>query len=340
MAKNKKFFNRKVKKKPSMSLKTLIVLAIIVLLIIITVIYILKVQSNNTKLKNATIEMREKVIIEIGSDYPDKTLFFTKLENVKEEDIKVSYSKANINKVGNYTITINIYDKKYTSTLEVVDNTSPELTVKNITIKKGDTYSALDFVNKCIDNSNDECIVEFYTASVDQDGNELDYSKYTQEGTYSVLIIAKDTSGNSTAPISALLTIGESTSSVKPTNCKYGNNVYDTSSILSIDVTENGCALDLNLYKSETILTGVNSIIKAEQEKLQKEFSTLNLGVNDIYLYNNIDSVLNTTGTGLVGYTIKIELSINKDGKNEIIESYILNKDGSRVYSINKYNLK
>ena len=340
MAKSKKFFNQKVKKKPSISIKSYVVLAIIIVLIIIVVIFIISIQNNNSKIQNATIEMRDRVVVEIGSDYPDKTLFFTNLENVKEDDIKVSYSKADINKVGVYNVTLKVYSKEFTSILEVVDTTSPELTVKNVTITKGSTYKAVDFVDKCTDNSNEDCIIEFYNSSLDQDGNNIDYSKYTSEGTYWVQIIAKDASGNTTTPVSALLTIGEENNPVTPISCKYGNNEYDKSSILSIDDTENGCALDLNLYKSETLLAGVNALIKAEQEKLQKEFATLNLGVNDIYLYSNIDSVLNTTGTGIVGYTIKVELSIKKDGNNEVIESYILNKDGSRVYNVNKYNLK
>ena len=340
MAKSKKFFNRKVKKKPSFSIKSLVILAIIIILIIITVIFIIRIQNNNTKIESATIEMRDKVVVEIGSKEVDKTLFFTNLENVKESDIKVSYSKVNFNKVGTYEVTLKIYSKEYKSTLEVIDTTSPELTVKNVTITEGSTYKASDFVDSCIDNSNEDCIIEFYDSSLDQDGNKIDYSNYKDKGTYSIQIIAKDASENSTSPVQTLLTVGETTAQVKPTNCKYGNNEYDNSSILSIDVTENGCALDLNLYKSETLLASVNSLIKAEQEKLQKEFTTLNLGVNDIYLNSSIDTVLNTSGNGIVGYTINMELSIMNNGNKELIESYTLKKDGSRAYSINKYNLK
>ncbi len=36
---------------------------------------------------------------------------------------------------------------------------------------------------------------------------------------------------------------------------------------MAVDVTDNGCALDLNLYQNEEILAPVNELIKSETEK-------------------------------------------------------------------------
>lgn len=44
------------------------------------------------------------------------------------------------------------------------------------------------------------------------------------------------------------------------------------------------------------------------------------------------------SGTGLVGYTLKITVSINKGTANEeVIEEYFVNLKGERQYTINKY---
>ena len=198
------------------------------------------------------------------------------------------------------------------------------------------TYKNVDFVKSCQDNSNKDCIIDFYDLSLDQKGEKIDYRNYTKEGSYEILIVASDASGNKTSPMKATLTIGNDTV-VKPITCKYGNAEYDTTNILAVNVTKEGCALDLNLYNDENVLAPVNELIKSENEKIKKELSKINLGVKNIHVNSETATVLNTTGKGVVGYTLKFTVSIEKNNNEEVIEEYYININGGREFITNKY---
>lgn len=329
----KKFFNQKINN----TKKTVTQIIIIVVCVIgVIICFLIASFFNNRASDDAVIEIRESVAIEVNTDLPDKTLLFTKLENVKENSIKVSYKDVDTSKVGEYTATVELYRKKYEVKILVVDTISPELTLKDITINQGDSYKASDFVENCNDNSND-CNAEFYTLATDQDGNAIDYSNYTNAGTYKIQIIATDASNNMTIK-DATLTIGTGGSN-KPVACKYGDSNYDKDKyVLATNVTNNGCAIDLNLYQDKNIIAPVESIMEQETDKLKKEFSKLNVE-GSISLNRDAVAVMNTAGKGIVGYTIHMELSITKDNKTEVVESYYLDANNKRVYSTNKYNL-
>lgn len=332
----KKFFNQKVKKSKRQNAKIgLLVTGIVAIILVIVLAIFLVYNANKQKLKNAVIEVRDAVGVEINSELPDKTLFFSELKGVKEKDIKTNLNKLKISEVGNFEVTLKIYGKKFKSILQVVDTTAPVLELKDVTITKGSTYKIEDFVESCTDNSKKDCKIEYFQEGIDQNSNSIDYSNYSNEGTYIIKIVASDESGNVTNG-EAKLTIGAN----QTTNpvCKYGNNKYDADDILSVDVTENGCALSLDLYKNEKVIAAAQNLIELEKEKLHKEFSKVTLNVKDIYLNSSIDPILNTEKDGLVGYSVFIEVSIlNKAGNKEVIESFYLNKDGSRKYLINKY---
>lgn len=330
-----KFFNQKVKKNNGNFTSMVVVASIVGILLLIFVAVMASVFGKN-KHSDAVITLRDDAAVEINSTTVDKTLFFEEIKNVKENDIDVDYGKVNFNKVGTYDVNITIYKKSYKAKLQVVDTEAPVLKLKDLTISVGDSYSAKDFVDSCKDNGNEECIIEFYDSGVNQNGEKIDYSTYSIEGSYTVQIIAKDSSGNKTNPIGATLNIGKGSS--KPTKCTYGNNEYDSETyIMAVDVTDNGCALDLNLYQNEEILAPVNALIKDETEKIKKEFSKINLNVKSIYVNSSINTILNTTGTGVVGYSVKITISIYNNDVNEVIEDYYLNINGTRNYLINKY---
>ncbi len=331
-----KFFNQKVKNSGN-SVTTIVIGSIVGVLIVIAIGVLISVNSKNSH-KDAVIKMRDSVAVEVNSSYPDKTLFFSELENVKESDISVNYDKANLKEIGTYDVVLTIYKKSYQSKLQVVDTESPTLSLKDLTIEVGSSYKASDFVKKCEDNSKKECNVSFYDLSLSQTGEKIDYSKYTEEGTYTVQIIASDESGNSTSPQSAKLIIGKDVGPVN-TSCKYGNSSYDTNAYkLAVNVTENGCALDLNVYQDADVVDPVNVIIKSEQSKLNKEFSKINLNTENVYVNSEIGPVLNTDGKGIVGYTLRIVVSIvNANNEKEIIEDYYVNINGGREYIVNKY---
>lgn len=336
----RKFFNQKVKGSSNKSMAAYIIVGVCVLLVFVCIILVV-LFSNRTP-EDARIEIRDVVTVEINSEIPDKTLFFSELQNVKEDEIDISFAEADLTKVGEYPVEINLRGETYESKLAVVDTQAPNLVARNYNIAIGDTYSAEDFVESCTDNSGEDCIIEFYTMGMDQDGVTIDYGSYTDEGTYTVQIIASDSSGNSTTATSATLTIGEASGPVTPTTCTYGNSEYDSNTyILGINVTQNGCALDLNLYQNESVTAPAYELANADTEKLQKEISKLNINENlERNLSRLISPVLNTAGTGIVGYTVHMELAIKyEDGHEEVVASYYINTDGERVYSINTYNL-
>ena len=213
-------------------------------------------------------------------------------------------------------------------------------------IVQGKTYKASDFVSKCTDNSKEKCVIEFYDEAVNQDGKAIDYSKYSSPGTYTIQIMAHDNSNNYTPATNATLTITEkkkdsnkkktdTTSTTIKKECKYGDNKYDkTKYVLATNITEDGCAIDLNLYQNEDLTKAVDNLMEKETVKLKKDFSVLNVP-GSYTLNRNTQAILNNSGTGIVGYALHMELLID----DEIVESYFVNSDGSRVYSVNKYNL-
>lgn len=330
-----KFFNQKVKKKKKKSIPFIVIGVILILLCVIFIILLINI-SNNNKLKDAIITIRDDAAVEVNSKNIDKTLFFEEIKNVKEKDIKVNYDKVNFKKVGSYEVEITIYKKKFKTTLLVVDTKSPDLKVKDHSIKVGDKYKASDFVKSCEDNSKEDCVIEFYDLGVNQDGQKIDYSSFVNEGSYTVQIVASDKSGNKTSPVNVTLNIGKATS--QKTKCTYGSDEYDNQKyIMAISVTDNGCALDLNLYQNEDILAPVNELIESETKKIKKEFSKVKLNAKTIYLNSSIGTIINSSGKGIVGYSVKITVSIYNNDTSEVIEDFYLNKDGSRNYLVNKY---
>lgn len=337
----RKFFNQKVKGSSNKSRIAYIIVGVCILVIFIAVILVV-VFSNSSGNDDAVIKIRDVVTVEINSEVPDKTLFFAELQGVSEDDIDVSFADADLTKVGEYSIEIKVYGEKYNSKLAVVDTEAPNMNAKNYRIPVGGTYKATDFVDSCTDNSGEECIIEFYELGMNQSGEKIDYGSYKGEGTYSIQIVAKDASGNTTSPITVSLTIGEGGNITTPTTCNFGGSDYDsTKYILGVNVSQNGCALDLNLYQNEATTKPAYDLAEQDTEKLQKEISKLNINQNlKKHLNRLITPVLNNAGTGIVGYTIHQELSITyEDGTTEVVASYYINTDGTRTYSINTYNL-
>ena len=333
-----KFFNQKVKKgrsktKSNNNKVLLISIIAVVAVIIIGVLICVFFRDSHD---DAIVKIRDIIAIEVNNENVDKNLFFEQLENVKEKDIKITYKNVDFSEIGTYDVVIKIYGKKYNSKIQIVDTEVPELVIKDVKINLGESYKANDFVKSCQDNSNKECIIDFYDLSLDQNGEKIDYRNYTKEGSYEILIVASDASGNKTSPTKATLTIGK-TSEVKPITCKYGNAEYDTTNILAVNVTKEGCALDLNLYNDENVLAPVNELIKSENEKIKKELSKINLGVKNIHVNSETATVLNTTGKGVVGYTLKFTVSIEKNNNEEVIEEYYININGGREFITNKY---
>lgn len=335
----RKFFNQRVKGS-NKSMLAYIIVGACILIIFVSVIMVV-VFSNQTP-EDAVIKIRDVVTVEINSELPDKTLFFAELQNVKESDIDVAFTGVDLTKVGEYPVEIDVFGESYESILTVVDTSAPELTVRNYAVAVGQGYNASNFVDTCSDNSGENCTIEFYEMAMDQNGNKIDYSSYTTEGVYNIQIVAKDSSGNVTSPLTAQLTIGNSDDIQQPTTCNYGNSQYDSNTyILGVNVTQNGCALDLNLYQNEEITKPAYDLADNDTEQMKKEINKLNISNVKMFHFNReISPVLNTTGTGVVGYTVhqRVTLEYN-DGTTELVADYFINTNGGRVYSVNKYGI-
>ena len=129
----------------------------------------------------------KEVTIELGSEIPtDITVYMSRSLNATE--YKLITNKIDNNKVGEYKFDVVYNGNTYTGTAKVTDTTAPVLTTKDVTTKSATDVVAGDFVDNCTDLSG--CTIEF--------GGSFDASTFTDNGTYSVTITAKDEYENKT----------------------------------------------------------------------------------------------------------------------------------------------
>lgn len=174
-----------------------------------------KVESN----KENTIDVKESVTIDIfdalpvGKDFVDEDIkeevvvefdglkseifYYDEEDNVvdetealKDSKLKEGYKKKKVaSEVGEYLVSLKIKDKEYASKLLVIDKTSPELKLKEVTIEEKERYNLNDFIDNCSDNSKEDCVLKFADAKM---------ASYTKSGSYDIEIIASDKYGNET----------------------------------------------------------------------------------------------------------------------------------------------
>lgn len=341
MAKKKFFYNKVYNTKRTII--NAIIIGVCIIGVIVCFILVSSFDAEDHSVKTGNVIIKNDVIVEVNEKF-ENDIFFTKIENFDVKDAEISYSlDYDISKVGKYDVHIVINDKTYSTVINVVDTTIPELTLKTLEIAKNKTYTADDFVSECTDNSGKDCKISFYQNGVDENANKIDYSKYTDEGTYQIKILAEDESGNQTIK-ETTLKIGsgkqENTSQTVPsTTCKYGNNEYDsTNYLIAVDVTTNKCAISLDLYKDEDVTKDINKLMEAETTSIKKDVEALNL-TGTLALNRKVTAVINTAGNGIVGYELKITVTITNGNKSETVADYKLDANGKRVFTTNPYNL-
>ena len=144
--------------------------------------------------------------------------------------------------------------------------------------------------------------------------------------------------GNGTATITATAN-GKSASvevivsgSGSGSSCSYGNTTYNTSYVLSVNLTQNGCAINPNSTPNETLST-------SDYQRLVNELSSMGLRIAGNNFSHQVDrqKIRNTSGTGLVGYQLTISVGIiDSDNPYVVMQArYILRSDGSRQFITN-----
>ncbi len=215
-----------------------------ILVILSVIMIVLLINRNNrhepTQVAIPSFELRKEIVLESGSTLPDVLDYFSKLENLDDDDIKISYpeefeisynmddcSEEELEEITGegdiedfecavpilkspttYGITLNILEKEYTVNLVIEDTTAPVLKTKDVEILKGEKYEIEDFIDNCYD-ATDTCNYSYYGLDLDDDGKIIDYSGFTEPGEYKVKLIARDNYFNETEPVEANLKIVE-----------------------------------------------------------------------------------------------------------------------------------
>lgn len=171
--------------------KKYIIIGVLVLVIGCLIgLYIFNKKDNTNNDNQVKVVVKKDVNVEVMSEVLSAKDFF---DGDMKENVKILYYLGdenvdfndNYNAVGKYRVVIDVEGTKYETTLNVVDTTKPDLKLKSVSIVVGDKYEINDFVDSCTDNSGDECILSYKEDKV-----------YDKIGTYNIVIIAKDSSGN------------------------------------------------------------------------------------------------------------------------------------------------
>lgn len=343
----KKFFYNKVYNTKRTIINGIII-GVCAIGVLICFILVSSFEGEDHRPPKANLSIKNEVVMEINENYT-KEIFFSKVENVNLEDIEINYPiDYDTSKIGEYKVVIVVEEKEYPVNVKIVDTTKPELILQDIKISKNSTYKLQDFVISCKDNSNEDCKLSY--AGIDEEGNEIDYSKYIKEGEYQIKIAAKDSSGNQVVKETKLIigkpnNSGNNENDNNPTTpptvtCKYGNNIYDKEKyLLAADISTNGCAVSLDLYKSESMTKEINKIMETETTKIKRDVEGLNL-TGTLALNRKVTAVTNTTGDGIIGYELRMIVTITNNYETKTVVEYRVNNEGKRVFVTNPYNLK
>ncbi len=330
-----------------------VIIGICVIGIIICFVVTRNFEGENKNEPQGTLSLKSEATVEVNEKY-SKDIFFAKIENVELDDIDIEYPKNfDISKAGEYDVKVTVGEESHNTKLKVVDTIMPELEVKEVTINENDSYKAKDFVKSCTDNSQKDCTITFYKSGTDEDGNKIDYSTFKESGTYSIKISAKDDAGNENVKETKLIIKGKTTTTEpdeqepeKPpvTECKYGNNEYDTNEyLLAVDKSTGGCAVSIELYKNEDMMKEINNLMETETVRIQKDVRKINIpNVKETSLpaLNRKETVvLNKDGSGIVGYELRITINVETDKGIITVVDYKVDNNGKRIFISNDYNL-
>lgn len=339
-----KFFNGKVKKDNSLYIKIGCIAGGV--LIIIILIALIAAKGNGESSENISISEEIELQINAESIISEDII----VGDYNEEDIVIDDSEVDYSTLGTYKLYVSTkkIERKIID-VTIVDTLPPELELKPKEIAPGEKYTINDFILGCTDNSNEECNYRYYQPD---ENNTINYEGYTKNGTYEIKIVATDNNGNVSEPLTTSLIIGSQTTT---NQCQYGNleidvNKYSYPVAVIVGNETTGCALNRDLWDSTTIQNPVSKLYLEDYEKLKTELQPI-LDTKfpngaKIVAYPHYIAVLNKELNGLVGYAISVKVYIADANTTESIKSdanlklsYYINRDKTRNYQINVYNL-
>lgn len=237
-----------MKKKKILTITTIIVIVLlgITLFIFLEKKDIKEKESSNIQTNEEKINIKENVEVEINSEVLNIKNFF---ENSNFSDGEINYFESDkkikfdtkYNKIGSFKVVMKINDKNYETTLNVVDKLAPTLKLKELTITLGDKFEINSFVESCIDNSEEDCILSY-----------KENKKYTKVGTYDVTIIAKDKSDNVAEETTKLIIKNKKT--INETQTKNDNKTNNNSNKVKFVKEETESVKETKELKYGTIL--------------------------------------------------------------------------------------
>lgn len=136
----------------------------------------------------------EEKTIELGDELSSEITEYLLASEELLEEAKLDISKIDTNTVGEYKANVSIDGYEYEYQIEVVDTTAPQLQLKGSIpcLLVDNEYDIKDFVESYSDISN---AVTLSFEMTQASGEKL---KFSEEGSYTIVIAAKDPSGNVT----------------------------------------------------------------------------------------------------------------------------------------------
>lgn len=207
-----------------MKKKNIIICMISLLIVLLGIgcLFYFYIQNKDTELpeiEKIKLEVKEEITLDYGSKIPEFNDFCTydieekaKIEIYFDDEL---YEADTLNKLGEYKVKIIVDDEVYDSKLIVVDREPPLLEIKNVEIKENEKYDIKDFILKCEDNTNKECLLEY---------GKDEMSSFTKVGNYDIHIIAKDESDNKVVGEAKLVISKKEEDKTSSSNPKKNNN--------------------------------------------------------------------------------------------------------------------
>ena len=246
-------------------------------------------KENTVRIKNVTVEVGSKLSTNVND--------YLKSGNRYASKYKLYLKNVNVNEVGKYTYRIRYNKHTKTGYINVVDTTSPKVTLdNNVTISTSDEFDPSIFVLKCEDYSL-PCSVNLK--------NKNDLEKLNVVGEYNIDIVISDTKGNKTDETVKVTITNEKTSSKMTDDLEYFTN-------------------SANEDLKHTMFIKLNSAISEESKEFEDLFlETSSTDFNE-FVDNDIYSTRIITAYNKYGYVIGLQVEITfYDGTKKLLEEKV-----------------